>query len=143
MSLAGILASSLFSGAGSLSGHHLPSSANGQNAAAQSTFNDLQRSLSANGAGSPAGVTPLPSRLTQLGQDLKTGDLRSAQADFSAIRLALEHGPASHGKATQPGSGGSGFSTAAMQAYGALQSPLGDGWNSLIPSPAGSFAVDA
>jgi len=144
MSVAGILASNLFSTAGSLIAQKPPSTAKGHNSAEQPSFAAEQQKLSTPGSSSPAGATSLPAQLTQLGQDLQAGNLQSAQADFAAFRIALEHSPASHGKHSREGSGGSDPLSAAMQAYSSLQqSPAINGLSSSMMAPASAFAVDA
>jgi hypothetical protein len=82
MSVAGILGSSLFANAASQVAQKLVPSAK-LNADAQSVFGDLQKGLINSGATSSTG------QLSQIGQDLTSGNLPAAQADFSAFKLTL------------------------------------------------------
>jgi hypothetical protein len=88
MSVAGILGSSLFANAASQVAQKLVPSAK-LNADAQSVFGDLQKGLINSGATSSTGATSLTGQLSQIGQDLTSGNLPAAQADFSAFKLTL------------------------------------------------------
>jgi hypothetical protein len=161
MSVAGILASSLFSDVGSEFAQKSPSAAN-LKSGAQQTFSAVQQQLSA--PGSIASGTSFPAQLTQLGQDLKSGNLAAAQADFSALRIAFPQSPSSQLRHHQAGrasseSGSSSASpsgmftqssadsdamTAAMQAYSSLQqNPIDSALGSSLMAPASTFGIDA
>jgi len=162
MSVAGILASSLFSnplsqvaqrspGASGLGSTSKPGNASG----AQSFFADLQQKMSAPSTNS-AGPTSLSGQMTQLGNDLKSGDIGSAQTDFSNLKNTLLQGPGSqlNGLLTAPkpvratnlsatssptSSSGSPSNplTAAWQAYSSLQqNPLNSALSSSMLSNA-------
>jgi hypothetical protein len=166
MSVAGILASSLFSNAGSQIAQKAPgfasSIANGFKAqsgnvtGAPSSFAAVQQKLSGSGA------TSLPTQMSQLGQDLSSGNLTAAQADFNNIQMTLSQSPASllRHKQTQPvSSGGSspagsanaqsgaGLSdplTAALQAYSSLQqNPINGALSSSLMANPSTFSVNA
>jgi hypothetical protein len=163
MSVAGIFASGLFSDIGSEIAQKPPSTPS-PNQGAQSTFSAVHRQLSSQGSNSGAGATSLSAQMTQLGQDLKSGNLLAAQTDFSTIRTALAQdsslhlrhrtaGPlSSESSATQAGSTGvfsqSGAGTdplmAAMQAYSSLQqNPIDSAFGASLATPASTLAVDA
>lgn len=150
MSVAGILGSSLFANAVSQVAQKLVPSAE---AGAQSVFGALQQGLTAAGVNSSVGSAPLTGQLSQIGQDLTSGNLPAAQADFSAFKLTLAQdatqllhhstsGLASSGSSTSS-TGASGNSStagtgsnplaAAMLAYSSLQqSALNGALNSAI-----------
>jgi hypothetical protein len=101
MSVAGILASSLFSSPLAQVAQRSPgangpgsSSQSGNTSGAQSLFADMQQKLSAQSTSS-ASSTSLSGQMTQLGNDLKSGDISSAQTDFSNLKLTLSQGPGS------------------------------------------------
>jgi hypothetical protein len=163
MSVAGILASSLFSnplsqvaqqspGASGLGSASKPGNAKG----AQSFFADLQQKMSAPSANSAA-PTSLSGQMTQLGNDLKSGDIGSAQADFSNLKNSLLQGPGSQlnhlltipkpirgtnlSASTAPTSGSGNLPsnplTDAWQAYSSLQqNPLNSALSSSVLSNA-------
>jgi hypothetical protein len=149
MSVSGILAGSLFSNAASLFGGNSPSAAKGSPAGHQPSFKSLQQQLSASSPGATAGATSVSNPLATLGQDLNSGNLAAAQADFSAFRLAMSHGPAAHtGNPQSQANSMSGSANdplaAAMQAYSSLQlSPMTNGMSTSLMSPASMFDVSA
>jgi hypothetical protein len=158
MSVAGILASSLFSNAGS----HIAQRANGLASSlssdlksgnltgAQSDFAALQKKLSGS---STTSNTSLSTQMNQLGQDLKTGNISAAQTDFSNIQTTLSHSASSklHNQTipVQSADGGStqGISSnalAALQAYSALQlNAAGSSLSSSLLANTGGFSVTA
>ena len=163
MSIAGILASNLFSEAGNQIAQKLPLSPN-QASGAQSAFSALQQKLSNSGSTPTSGVTSLPAQLAQVGQDLKSGNLSSAQADFSAFKMTLAQsqtellhrlhpGSASSGESgSQPGlpgitsqaGAGSDPLTEAMLAYSSLQqNPTISGLSTSLSTPASTFSINA
>lgn len=144
MSVAGILASSLFSSVGS----HIAQKTPAVSSATTDAFkSDLQQKLTAQGSGSPS----LPAQVTQLGQDLTSGNLPAAKGDFNNMVLAFTNGSASpmhsqshptsiNGSTSQSGQSQTDPMTAALQAYSALQ--LNPVSSSLITVP-NTFAVQA
>jgi hypothetical protein len=133
MSVAGILGSSLFANAASQVAQKLVPSAK-LKADAQSVFGDLQKGLINSGATSSTGATSLTGQLSQIGQDLTSGNIPAAQADFSAFKLTLAQdatqflnrsasklGSSAGNTSSTGGSGNSNPSAAAMLAYNALQ----------------------
>jgi hypothetical protein len=101
MSIAGILASSLFSSplsqvAQRSTGANGPGSASqsGNASGAQSFFADLQQKLTPQSTSS-AGPTSLSGQMNQLGDDLESGNIGSAQTDFSRLKLTLSQGSGS------------------------------------------------
>jgi|SRR5580658_7352398 hypothetical protein len=86
MSVAGILGSSLFANAISQVAQKVVPSAE---AGAQSVFGALQQGLAAAGVSSGSGGTSLTSQLSQIGQDLTSGNLPATQSDFSAFKSTL------------------------------------------------------
>lgn len=161
MSVAGIFASSLFSDIGSEIAQKPPPTPS-PNQGAQSTFSAVHRQLSSQG--STSGATSLSAQMTQLGQDLKSGNLPAAQADFSAIKTALAQDSSLHlrhrtagplssdsssssaGSAGVFGQSGAGSDplAAAMQAYSSLQqNPINSAFGSSLTTPASTFALDA
>ena len=159
MSLAGILASSLFSGAGSKIAQQWPAKGLGSDlqsgniAGAQSSFAALQQKLSAQGSSTAGSSTSVSGEMTQLGQDLNAGNLGAAQADFASLKLGLSRGPVTqlHHTHTQPvlsvGSGGAPGSstlTPALQAYSSLQQdPLNSALSSSMMVNPSTFSVVA
>ena len=99
MSVAGILASSLFSNPLSQLGHKSSSTAKGLTPNSLSSDSskmpfDLGASFakpSTQVSGSAGDATSLSSQMTHLSQDLNGGNLPAAQADFSNLRLILSH----------------------------------------------------
>jgi hypothetical protein len=148
MSVAGVLAGSMFSNAASLFGQKSPSGARGANSGLPS-FAATQQKISPPSSGPTAGATSASGQLTQLGKDLSTGNLASAQADFSAFKLALSHGPASDVKHAGSGLNGQANAAidplaAAMQAYSSLQlSPMTNGLSTSLLSSGSLFTADA
>lgn len=150
MSIAGILASSLFANTAGRNTNHSnsqPSSfgvqfantfqsylKSGNASGAQSMFETMQQKLAAFGSN----ASPVSAQMTQLGQDLKSGNLTGAQTDFNGIQSTLQQGLAArlHHVTPASGSGNSSASstttgdaqlsnplTAALQAYSSLQNP--------------------
>jgi hypothetical protein len=160
MSLAGILASSLFSSLGSQMSqkNHAPGSASGSATGAQSIFGALQQKLSAQSSASgSSGASSVPAQMTQLGNDLASGNLTAAQADYNDLKLQFSSGgvsplhrhvagQAGNENAATAGAPGQQTNpwTAAMQAYSSLQqNPLNGALNgSLLTNPT-TFAVSA
>jgi hypothetical protein len=157
MSVAGILASSLFSGAGA----HIAQNAmglgsalkSGNTSTAQSDFAAIQQKLAALGSSS-TGSTSLGSQMTQLGQDLKSGNLSAAQSDYSTFQTSLLHtltskhqssNPvAATGSTTTAGQLSNTQLTAALQAYSALQqNPLNGTLNSSLIANPNSLSIQA
>lgn len=162
MSVAGILASSLFSHIGSSSAQKTAGGASGSSqpsgsaSGAQSIFSAVQQQLSAQGTSAGS----LPAQMTQLGQDLKAGNLSGAQSDFNNVQAALSQISALKAHHTQPQSGtpttglsnilgtsGTGASdslTAALQAYSSLQqNPLNSALSSSLLPNTSAFSVNA
>ena len=148
MSVAGILASSIFSNPLSQMGQKSPSTAKGLNPNHSSSDSakipfDLGASFakpSTQASGSTGDASSLSAQMTHLGQDLSGGNLSAAQSDFSNVRLILSHhipSVVSHQPIQSTGTGTSGSSgintgqptadrqsnalTAAWQAYSSLQ----------------------
>ena len=161
MSVAGILAGTLFSGAGSQLAQKTPlSTINTSNT--PSAFSAFQQTLSQSGSVPAPGKAPVSSELTQLGQDLKSGNLPAAQADYSALSMSiaqghahmsgqLHSGSAASGNNSQAGASGASSTSgnlsnpmAAMLAYSSLQlSPAARGLSSSLMTPASTFSIDA
>jgi hypothetical protein len=148
MSVAGILASSLFSSVGS----HIAQKTPAVSSATTDAFkSDLQQKLAAQGSGTTSSAASLPAQVTQLGQDLSSGNLPAAKGDFNNMVLAFTNGSASpmhsqsrptsiNGSTSQSGQSQTDPMTAALQAYSALQlNPVN---SSLITIP-NTFAVQA
>jgi len=163
MSVAGILGSSLFANAVSQVAQKLAPAVN-QNTGAQSVFGALQQTLLASGSNSSAGGTSPTGQLSQIGQDLESGNLPAAQADFTAFKTTLaqdltqvlHHSPAkpvsSAGKSlASDASGesslfgaGSNPLTAALLAYGSIQQGAVSGaLNASMLPTAGTFSINA
>ena len=96
--------------------------------------------------------------MSQLGQDLNLGNLSAAQADYSALKIAIaQHHTRLNGQpgmATAAGgnsssqAGASGNVTdplsAAMQAYGSLQQMAANGaLSSSLINPSSTFSINA
>jgi hypothetical protein len=142
MSVAGILASNLFSNVVSQLTNGAKASAGAPGSGSQQTFSQVQKGLSALSSNSTTGMAALPSSLTQLGQDLKSGNLPGAQADLTQLESCLPLGLASQlNLALHPATGASGSPsgislpssqsgaasdpmTVAMKLYGAFQQSL-------------------
>jgi len=88
MSVAGIFGSSLFANAVSQVAQKLAPSAN-QNTGTQSVFGALQQKLLESSSNSTAGETSTTGQLSQVGQDLESGNLSAAQTDFTAFKATL------------------------------------------------------
>ena len=88
MSVAGIFGSSLFANAISQVAQKLSPPAS-PNAGAQSAFAALHQGLLGATSNSSAGGTSVAGQLAQIGQDLKSGNLAAAQADFTAFKIAI------------------------------------------------------
>jgi hypothetical protein len=163
MSVAGILASGLFANAVSQVAQKLPSAAS-LTTDAQSVFGALKQGLLASGSNSSSGGTSVTGQLSQIGQDLKSGDLPAAQADFTAFKTTLAQYRAQmllHSPTGQASSGGNGSSTgassqssllgagsdplaAAMLAYGALQQgQTGGALNASVLPNVNTFSIAA
>jgi hypothetical protein len=162
MSVAGILASSIFSNFGSsasnkttnissaVSGGTGSSHQAGNISEGPSPFAVLQQQLSAQSAG----LGSLTGPLGQLGQDLNAGKLSAARSDFNNVKLAISQssflksnqGQASGGSssASSNAAGTSDPLTAALQAYSSLQlNPLTGGLNNSLIANSGTLSVDA
>jgi hypothetical protein len=161
MSVAGILASSLFSNplsqaAQQSPGGNGPGSTSGTKSGAQSFFADLQQKMSSQSTSS-AGSTSLSGEMNQLGDDLKSGNIGSAQTDFSNLKNTLLQGPGSQlnhlltapkpiratglSATSSPTSSSANLSsnplTAAWQAYSSLQqNPLNSSLSNSVLSNA-------
>jgi hypothetical protein len=149
MSVAGILASSLFSSVGS----HIAQKTPAVSSATTDVFkSDLQQKLAAQGSGTTAS---LPAQVTQLGQDLSSGNLPAAKGDFNNMVLAFTNGSASpmhsqsrptsiNGSTSQSGQSQTDPMTAALQAYSALQqNPVNSALNSSLIAIPNTFTVQA
>jgi hypothetical protein len=152
MSVAGILGSSLFANA--VTQLAQKSSSANPNTGAQSVFGSLQQRLLGSTSNSSAGGTSITGQLSQIGQDLESGNLPAAQADFTAFKISLSQHRTQTSQTSQTGSvssGGSGSSTgasdplaAAMLAYGSLQQgAIGGALNASILPTASTFSVNA
>jgi hypothetical protein len=169
MSIAGILASSLFSSPQSQLAQQSPgangpgsASQSGNASGAQSFFGDLQQKLSAQGTSS-AGPTSLSGQMNQLGSDLESGNIGSAQTDFSHLKLTLLPGPglqsnhlqtvpkpfrgtnlsATSAPASSSGSLPSNPLAAAWQAYSSLQqNPLNSALSNSALTQANSLNIN-
>ena len=163
MSVAGILASSLFANAVSQVAHKLSTAAS-PNTDAQSVFGALQQGLLAAGSNSSSGGTSVPATLSQVGKDLESGNLPAAQADFTAFKTTLAQYRTQmllHSSTGQTSSGGNGSSSgasnqsclfgsssdplaAAMLAYGSLQQgQSGGALNASVLPTANTFSITA
>jgi hypothetical protein len=163
MSVAGILASGLFSNAISHAGKQSPSPAN-LKTGAQSVFGTLQQNLLGSGSSSSAAGTSVTAQLSQVGQDLSSGNLPAAQADFSAFKVTLaQHvgqllNHSQSGSAPSAGSSSSSGASsessllgsgndplaAAMLAYGSLQQGAINGaLNASVSPTASTFSINA
>ncbi len=162
MSVAGILGSSLFANAVSQVAQKLLPSSASLNTGAQSVFGALHQGLLESGSNASAVGTSVTGQLSQISQDLKSGNLPAAQADFTAFKTTLaqdvtqmlRHSPTgpvsnagnslSSGVSGKPCSSGSDPLAAAMLAYGSLQqSPFGGGLNTSVLPPASTFSITA
>jgi hypothetical protein len=151
MSVAGILASSLFSGVGSQIAHNSKglgaSLKSGNLSSAQLDFSAIQQKLSA--LGSPA----LSAQMTQLGQDLSTGNVSAAKTDFNNVQSTLTHSvtsklhsmiPVATSSSSSSGQSTTSQLTAALQAYSALQqNPLNGSLNNLMIANPSTFSISA
>jgi hypothetical protein len=170
MSVAGILASSLFSNPLSQLGHKSSSPAkgltpNGLSSDSAKVPFDLGASFakpSTQVSGTAGDATSLSSQMTHLGQDLSGGNLPAAQADFSNLRLILSHhipSVVSHQPLQSTGTGTSGSPgintgqptadpqsnalTAAWQAYSSLQqNPLNSALNGSMLANKSNLSID-
>jgi hypothetical protein len=163
MSVAGILASGLFSNALCQVGQKSPSTAN-LKTAAQSVFGGLKQEFLEPATNSSSAGASVTAQLSQVGQDIKTGNLSAAQSDFGALKLTLaqhvgqmlQHSPAgsAQGAGSSLASSASGESSllgtgtdplaAAMLAYGSLQQGVINGaLNASVSPTAGAFSVNA
>jgi len=157
MSIAGILAGNLFSGAGTQYASQTPRSPFGTSSV-PSEFAALQQKLSQASSVAQPAASSVPSEMSQLGQDLNLGNLSAAQADYSALKIAIaQHHTRLNGQpgmATAAGgnsssqAGASGNVTdplsAAMQAYGSLQQMAANGaLSSSLINPSSTFSINA
>lgn len=164
MSVAGILASSLFANTAARAVNHNNSQPpsfgvqfantfqsylkSGNASGAQSMFETMQQKLAAFGSN----TSPVSAQMSQLGQDLKSGDTSAAQSDFNGIQSTLQQGLAArlHHVNPAPGSGSSSANstttgdallsnpmTAALQAYSSLQNTA----NTSLLANSSSFSV--
>lgn len=92
MSVAGILASSLFSNTVASVGQKAPttSSANGSTITPTFASTLLQQPSASQGS---ASTSSLSAAINQLGQDLQSGNVTAARSDFSGIRSIFSHRP--------------------------------------------------
>jgi hypothetical protein len=162
MSVAGILASSLFTNAVSQATQK-SSSAASKNTDTKSAFGTLQQGLLASSSNSSSSGTSVTGQLSQVGEDLESGNLTAAQADFSTLKTTLAQywtqmlhsstGQASSGSngSSSSSSGQSSLSSAssdplagAMLAYGSLQqSQTGGALNASMLPTASTFSITA
>ncbi len=142
MSVTGILASGLFSNVVSQLSNGAKSQASALGPDAQQAFSAVQKGIAALSSNPTIGTASLPASLSQLGQDIKSGNLPAAQADLSQIETFLPANLASQlNLALQPATGATGSPfgkplpysqsgavsdpvTLAMKAYGAIQQSL-------------------
>ena len=153
MSIAGVLASTLFSGLGAqLTQKATSPSSSGVNLDSQSgdasdALSSFAANLSAQGSGS--GSNSLTQQVTKLGQDLGSGDLSSARADSSNISAILApakffHQPAKVSSADGQANVANDSLTAALQAYSSLQqNPINIAMGSSLLAGNSTFAVKA
>ncbi|MBB6144986.1 hypothetical protein HNQ77_002942 [Silvibacterium bohemicum] len=154
MSVAGILASSLFSSFGSHQTQKPSGTSSsktesfesdlqsGNLSGAQSMFSILQQKLTAQGLN--VSGSAVSSEMTQLGSDLKSGNITAAKGDYATLKQTLSHNngvsqtqhPKSTGALQSAVESQSNQLTVALQAYGSLQqNPLVSGQsNSLLPN---------
>ena len=163
MSVAGILASGLFSNLISQAGRQSSSTAN-LKSSAESVFGSLQQKLLGAGSNSSAGGTSVTAQLSQVGQELSSGNLPATQADFGTFKVTLaqhvgqllQHSPggstpsagnsAPSGASSQSSLLGAGADplAAAMLAYGSLQQGAINGaLNASVSPTAGTFSINA
>src|ERR1017187_2961465 len=142
MSVAGILASSIFSGLGSQAAQKSTSAGSsiestfdsdlqsGNVSGAQSIFSALQQKMLAQSSGSTTATrSALSSQLAQLGQDLKSSNLTAAQSDFATIRSNVSNDLRSRlhhqsGASSQDGSSATNASSLSSQAGSGSQSSM-------------------
>lgn len=168
MSVAGILASSLFSNPLSQLAQQSPAANKAGSATqskstsgAQSMFSELQQKIAAQGANA-TDSTSLSGQINQLGNDLQSGNLSAAQSDFTTLKATLAQSATSHlnqlmtvpkaflGGSTQAGSSsasGAGSSSdpllAAFQAYSSLQqNPLNSNLSNSALTNANSLNIN-
>lgn len=156
MSVAGILAGNFLAGLGTQ--YAQPSQLSPINTNASSAFAAIQQKLSASGSAASSSAAPISSELSKLGQDLQLGNLSAAEADYTALKLAIsqrhaqlsgQSGNTINGNSNQQGaSGTSGASSdplaAAMQAYSALQQDASAGaLSSSLINPISTFSINA
>jgi outer membrane protein assembly factor BamD (BamD/ComL family) len=162
MSVAGILASSLFSNAGS----HMAQKASQQGssvgtqfesdlqsgnlAGAKSIFAALQQKLAAQGSSAAGSSNTASGSLTKLGSDLQAGNLAAARADYASLKQRFANGPASAthqvpGSAgAQAGTGASDPLSAAIQAYSSLQqNPINSSLNTALLNSGNTISITA
>ena len=162
MSVAGILASSIFSNPLSQTGQKSPSTAKGNGSSSDSKIPfDLGASFakpSTQATGSTGDASSLSAQMTHLGQDLSAGKLSAAQSDFSNVGLILSHhvpSVVSHQPIQSTGTGASGSSgidatnpqsnalTAAWQAYSSLQgNPINSILNGSMLANSSNLSID-
>ena len=163
MSVAGIFGSSLFANAVSQAAQKLVPSAN-QNTGTQSVFGALQQKLLQSGSNSSTVGTSATGELSQIGQDLDSGNLPAAQADFTAFKATLAQNltQALHHSSAKPvSSAGSSLASsatgesslfgagsdplaAAMLAYGSLQQgSVGGALSASVSPTASTFSASA
>ncbi len=154
MSVAGILASSLFSNAGSYIAQKAgfgSGSKSGNISSTQPSFAAIQQKLEAL-SGSNTTNTSLAGQITQLGSDLKTGNISAAQNDFTSMTTTLSHSSVAklhqqYGQATAADGSTEPSATqlaAALQAYSSLQqNPLNVATNGALMANPGTLSVTA
>ncbi len=124
----------------------------GNIAGAQSFLTALEQKLAA--PGSTGATSPIAAQITQISNDLKSGDVNSAETDFSSLRVSLSHlkggsgWPAANGGGFASASGISGLSTdpslAALQPYSSLeQSAFNSALNLSLPTSLPSLSVNS
>jgi hypothetical protein len=153
MSVAGILASSLFSHAGSYiaqkAGLGSGSKSGNISTSTQPSFAAIQQKLEAL-SGSSTNNSSLAGQITQLGSDLKTGNISAAQNDFNSMQTTLGHSTVAklhhqYGQATSADGSSLPSATqmaAALQAYSSLQqNPLNVAANGTLMANPGTLSV--
>jgi len=124
----------------------------GNVAGAQSFLTALQQKLGAQGATAGDAIS---AQMTQLSNDLKTGDLSAAQNDLSSLRVGVFHlkgmgwpasgnGSATGGPASDPSGAIAPASLAALASYNGLeQSAFNGALNLSLPEAVPSLSVNS
>lgn len=162
MSVAGILASSIFSNPLSQMGQKPSSTTKGDSSKIPFDLGASFAKPSTQASGSAGNATSLSSQMTHLGQDLSGGNLPAAQTDFSNLQHILSrHMPSavSHQPIQSAGTGSSGSPgintgqptadpqsnalTAAWQAYSSLQgNPINSVLNGSMLANNSNLSID-